>query len=294
MSLSNFPIEKVSPVICLGDICTEERGNKEILRESAWVVGSAYNKAVHSGDFHYHPEHGQLALSKSLHLIMSDIGDNYLQIANRVRELNPSAQLVSVSKTKPIDDLKAAFAAGCRVFGENYVDELVDKAPLIPEAEFHLIGHLQSNKVAKLCRVPNLALIHTIDSENLAAKVNKAWPADRPPLSILIQVNTSDEPQKNGIGHSNTSLLALILFIKDKCPQLVFRGLMTVGELGEGRRDFERLIEVRNRLAGELKIDPKDIELSMGMSADYELALELGATYVRVGSSIFGARQYRT
>ena len=222
----------------------------------------------------------------------SDIGANYTRILERVKELNPEATLVSVSKTKPIEDLRAALDAGCRVFGENYVDEIVTKSPLLPEAKFHMIGHLQSNKVAKLCRCPNLAMIQTIDSVSLADKVNKAWPEDRPPLDVLIQVNTSDEEQKSGVLHSDAKLMELVKHIIEHCPKLKFHGVMTIGEIGESSRDFDRLIETRDRIAGELKVDKKTLKLSMGMSADYEIALEKGADYVRVGSSIFGARNY--
>ena len=222
----------------------------------------------------------------------SEIGANYTRILARVKELNPEATLVSVSKTKPIEDLQEAFNAGCRVFGENYVDEIVTKSPLLPEAKFHMIGHLQSNKVAKLCRCPNLAMIQSIDSISLAVKVNKAWPEDRQPLDILIQVNTSDEEQKSGVLHSDAKLLELVRHIRDNCPRLRFDGLMTIGEIGEGSRDFDCLVATRDRIADAISVDKKSLKLSMGMSADYELALEKGADYVRVGSSIFGARNY--
>ena len=219
---------------------------------------------------------------------MSDIGQNFADIHSRVQALNPSAVLVAVSKTKPIGDLRAAFESGCTVFGENYVDEVIAKSPLLPDAKFHFIGHLQSNKVAKLCRCPNLAMVQTI-----ASKVNRTWPTDRPPLPVLVQVNTSDEPQKFGVLHANPSLLGLVHFIVEQCPRLTFAGVMTIGECGESRRDFETLITVRQTVADDLAVPPNSLELSMGMSADYELALQMCATVVRVGSSIFGPRNYR-
>lgn len=221
---------------------------------------------------------------------MSTIGERYLEIAARVKELKSDATLVSVSKTKPIEDLKEAFDAGCRVFGENYVDEIVEKSPLLPEAQFHMIGHLQSNKVAKVCRCPNLTMIHTIDSISLADKVNRAWAEDRQPLKVLIQVNTSDEQQKSGVLHSDAALMELVEHIEKNCPRLEFHGVMTIGEIGEAERDFDTLIAVRDKLAASLN---RPLKLSMGMSADYELALEKGADYVRVGSSIFGMRNYK-
>jgi pyridoxal phosphate enzyme (YggS family) len=223
---------------------------------------------------------------------LETIRERYQAILQSVKAINQEAILISVSKTKPIEDLREAHDAGCRDFGENYVDEIITKAPQLPEARFYMIGHLQQNKVNKLCAIPNLAMIQTIDSARLASKVNNAWPTDRPPLDVLIQVNTSDEPQKHGINHSSREVIDLVRFLKSDCPRLRFQGLMTIGELGGGEKDFSCLIAVRDRIVREVEIDPKEIRLSMGMSGDYELALRMGATYVRVGTSIFGARNY--
>ncbi|KAH0796064.1 pyridoxal phosphate homeostasis protein-like [Histomonas meleagridis] len=220
---------------------------------------------------------------------MGSIGENYQKIAANVKRLNPNTTLVSVSKLKPIEDLREAFEAGCRVFGENYVDELVEKAPQLPDAKFHLIGHLQTNKVAKVCRIPNLGMIETIDSIKLATKVNNSYGSGRGQLSIMVQVNTSQEPQKHGI-QRGSELFELIRYITSNCPNLKFEGLMTIGETGESERDFNTLIDIRKECSQELQIPLESIKLSMGMSADYELACTMGADYVRVGSSIFGAR----
>ena len=224
-------------------------------------------------------------------MTQSGVAENYLNIFNRVKELNPNATLVAVSKTKPIELLQEAFNSGCRTFGENYVDEIVTKGPLLPDAKFHMIGHLQANKVNKVCKIPNLAMIETIDSDHLADKVNNSWKFDEP-LPVMIQVNTSDEPQKNGVqvGENLTNLAQHII---NNCPKLKFTGLMTIGEIGESQRDFQTLIDAKNALAAQLNVDPSSLKLSMGMSADYELALQMGSDYVRVGSSIFGAREYK-
>ena len=221
--------------------------------------------------------------------LMETIAQKYNKISSRVLELNPNTTLVSVSKLKPIEDLKEAYEAGCRVFGENYVDELVEKAPQLPEAKFHLIGHLQSNKVSKVCHIDNLAMIETVDSIKLADKINNSWGNQRAPLPIMVQVNTSGEPQKFGIQRGE-SLINLIDHINKNCKNLLFKGLMTIGEIGESKRDFETLIDIRKECSEALKCDINTIELSMGMSSDYELACTMGASYVRVGSSIFGAR----
>ena len=108
----------------------------------------------------------------------------------------------------------------------------------------------------------------------------------------MIQVNTSDEPQKNGV-QIGDQLKELAQHIINNCPKLKFTGLMTIGEIGQSQRDFETLKDARDKLAAELNVDPKTLKLSMGMSADYELALQMGSNYVRVGSSIFGAREYK-
>lgn len=221
---------------------------------------------------------------------MNDIAANYLDIAKRVAELRPEAVLVSVSKTKPIEDLRAAYEAGCRVFGENYVDEIVAKSGQLPDAEFHMIGHLQSNKVAKVCKCANLAMIHTIDTAELATKVNNALCDERPPLGVLVQVNTSDESQKCGVMHADARLMDLVRHIRENCPKLLFKGIMTIGEIGESERDFACLAKTSENIAEALGIPNEQVKLSMGMSADYEMALQKGSDYVRVGSSIFGAR----
>ncbi|EAY03409.1 hypothetical protein TVAG_043550 [Trichomonas vaginalis G3] len=220
----------------------------------------------------------------------SHVAENYKHINEIVKNLSSTAHLVCVSKTKPIEDLKQVFEAGGRIFGENYVDEIITKGPQLPDAQFHMIGHLQSNKVAKLCKVENLVMIQSIDSKELATKVDKQY-VNRKPLEVLIQINTSAEPQKSGIANG-AEASELAKFIVENCHNLKFRGVMTIGETGEASRDFACLVEERRRIAGELGMKPEDLELSMGMSADYELALKMGATFVRVGSSIFGPRIY--
>ena len=222
----------------------------------------------------------------------SHVAENYKHILSIVESHSKTARLVCVSKTKPVEDLKQVFEAGGRIFGENYVDEIIEKAPQLPEAQFHMIGHLQSNKVSKLCRIPNLAMIQSIDSEDLAGKVGKHWPADRAPLQVLIQINTSQEPQKSGIANGEPAI-KLAKFIVENCKHLAFRGVMTIGETGEAKRDFQILLDERKHIAEALGMKEEELECSMGMSADYELALDMGATLVRVGSSIFGPRIYK-
>ncbi|GJQ75493.1 hypothetical protein Trydic_g17580 [Trypoxylus dichotomus] len=215
-------------------------------------------------------------------------------------------QLVAVSKTKPIEMIIEAYEAGQRHFGENYVNELVDKAnhkdilERCKDIKWHFIGNLQMNKVNKLLSLTNLYMIETIDEEKLAAKVNTNWPKYGHPdtrLNIMIQVNTSGEDVKNGTSPEN--VIELARFIQEKCPNLHLHGLMTIGRFGydysQGPNpDFILLTQCRNKVCNELNIGIDELQLSMGMSDDFEHAIELGSTNVRVGSSIFGYREKKS
>jgi len=221
----------------------------------------------------------------------SDVAKNYIEVLEEVKSINPNAQLVCVSKTKPISDLIEVFQVGGTVFGENYVHEILEKAPLLPEAKFHMIGPVQGNKIPKLAALPNLEMVQTIDNSGHALRLSSKRPQDLPRIKVLIQVNTSEEPSKNGLSDIN-EIVELIKYIRSDCPMLEFRGLMTIGEIGEPERDFTKLIEVRNIAAASVGDDPLSYDLSMGMSADYTIALKNGASIVRVGSKIFGPRIY--
>lgn len=188
--------------------------------------------------------------------------------------------LVAVSKTHGPEAIREAYAAGQRIFGENYVQELVGKANALadlPDLQWHFIGHLQRNKVRDVLRVG--ALIETLDSVRLAREIDKR--AER--ASVFVQVNVAGEAQKSGCAPEE--LDGLIAEVRG-LSHLELRGLMTVPPLGEGpevsRRYFAQLRELAaaHGLSG----------LSMGMSADLEVAIEEGATLVRVGTAVFGAR----
>ena len=206
-----------------------------------------------------------------------------------------SVTLVAVSKTKPAEDIKALYDAGYRHFGENYFQELLDKAPALPnDIQWHFIGHLQSSKSARLVReVPNLAVVETVDSIKLATKLNNACDlAQRPSLDVYIQVDTSGEDTKSGIVASE--LNGLITTIMAECPRLRIRGLMTIGAPGD-MTCFDRLAQCA--VSAQVLFGPDasgnaypKLQLSMGMSADFEAAITRGSSSVRVGSTIFGAR----
>lgn len=205
-------------------------------------------------------------------------------------------RLVAVSKTKPPELLKEAYDAGQRVFGENYVQELVQKVPELPsDIQWHFIGVLQSNKVKTLVEgVPNLACVETVGSEKLASKLDAAAEAYRggAPLPVYVQVNTSGEDSKSGVEPGE--VVDLATHVVDHCKHLKLAGLMTIGMPDYTTRpeNLKCLAECRTRVSQALQIPEDALELSMGMSGDFEQAVEMGSTNVRVGSTIFGARDY--
>jgi pyridoxal phosphate enzyme (YggS family) len=224
--------------------------------------------------------------------------DNISSISQRLKVVSP--RLVAISKTKPPELIKSAYEYGLRHFGENYVQELVEKAshPLLKDLDikWHFVGHLQRNKVnALIGNVPNLWLIETIDSTRLATAVNNSWSkvgTDKP-LKVFVQVNSSGEDSKHGCLPGN--VLDLARHIIHSCSSLEFLGLMTIGHLSHDystgpNPDFELMNTLKCELTEQLQIP--SVELSMGMSADYERAIEAGSTNVRIGSTIFGARTY--
>ncbi|XP_048186217.1 pyridoxal phosphate homeostasis protein [Perognathus longimembris pacificus] len=225
-------------------------------------------------------------------------------VARRPQNL-PAIQprLVAVSKTKPADMVIEAYNHGQRTFGENYVQELLEKAsnPNIlsscPEIKWHFIGHLQKQNVNKLMAVPNLFMLETVDSVKLADKVNSSWQKKSSPerLKVMVQINTSGEESKHGLRPSE--MITVVEHIHAKCPSLEFVGLMTIGSFGHDlsqgpNPDFQVLLSLREELCKKLKVPAEQVELSMGMSGDFQHAIEVGSTNVRVGSIIFGERDY--
>ena len=186
-----------------------------------------------------------------------------------------SVKLVAVSKLQSVEKLRDAFAAGQRAFGENYAQELRDKSAELPGVEWHFIGALQTNKARIV--VGRAALIHTCDRLALAQEISKRAAAEQ---GVLLEVNVGREPQKAGVLPEDAA--ALLDQIR-ALPNLRCDGLMCIPPAqGDPRPHFRALRE----LAARLQLP----ELSMGMSADYETAIEEGATFVRVGTAIFGAR----
>ncbi|KAK9241423.1 hypothetical protein V1525DRAFT_335175 [Lipomyces kononenkoae] len=209
-------------------------------------------------------------------------------------------RLVAVSKVKPASDIQILYEhAGHRHFGENYVQELVDKAGQLPQdIQWHFIGSLQSNKCATLAAIPNLFAVETVDAVKKARKLNDARNEDWQKLNVFIQVNTSGEHSKSGLAPGQDTV-DVARYIVNECGRLNLLGLMTIGSIarsnaaadGEQNEDFTTLVKTKYLVESELGMN--GLELSMGMSQDFEDAIKQGSTNVRVGSEIFGARPPR-
>jgi PLP dependent protein len=231
------------------------------------------------------------------------------------RSSKTPVRLVAVSKLKPATDILALHSPPTSHvhFGENYVQELLEKCRLLPtEIRWHFIGGLQSNKCQALARdVHGLWAVESVDSLKKARLLDKgrgerqedngteAQGGTGPePLRVFVQVNTSGEESKSGVEPNSKELFELTKFIRDECPNLRLQGLMTIGAIARSKattaetenEDFICLRETRDKVAGALGIEPQELELSMGMSEDFEGAIAMGSDEVRVGSTIFGLR----
>lgn len=207
--------------------------------------------------------------------------------AGRKRE---EVRLVCVSKTKPVSLLREAYEAGGRLFGENRVQELMDKEPQLPgDIEWHMIGHLQRNKVKYL--IGRASMIHSVDSEPLAETISRLAVQAGIVMPVLIEVNAAGEKTKFGIPPENAEPLIRELAV---LPGIRVNGLMTIAPLTENPESNRRYFRLLRELSIDIKrksIDNIEInELSMGMTGDYEVAIEEGATLIRVGTGIFGER----
>jgi PLP dependent protein len=228
-----------------------------------------------------------------------DIRHNLDQIHNRINAAcvragrNPdSVRLIAVSKTKPAAMIEEAAAAGQRLFGESYVQEMVTKVGEVrATVEWHFIGALQTNKVKYLRG--QVALIHSLDRLSLAEEIDRQWGKIGDPADVLVQVNLGDELTKAGAGEED---LADLVRRAAALSHLRIRGLMALppyfDDPEEVRPYFRRLRELAGMIENLALSGVAMTELSMGMSHDFEVAIEEGATLVRVGTAIFGERQY--
>ena len=218
-----------------------------------------------------------------------DVRSRIARAAQEVGRDPGAIRLLAVSKEQPVAAIRAAYALGQRAFGENYVQEAAAKADALSDLtdiEWHLIGPLQSNKARVAAR--RFAWVQTIDRVKIAERLSEARGADLPPLEVCVQVNISGESSKSGVAPDET--LALLQVVA-ALPRLALRGLMGIAEpspdAARQRGQFRRLRELfEAACAAGLALDT----LSMGMSADLEPAIAEGATLVRIGTALFGAR----
>lgn len=201
--------------------------------------------------------------------------------------------LIAVSKTKPVEMLKEAYEYGCRDFGENKVQELLDKYEVMPkDIRWHMIGHLQRNKVKYI--VDKVYLIHSVDSLRLAEEISKEAEKKNVCVNILVEVNVANETSKFG---TTCEEVKQLVYDIAKLPNIRIKGLMTIAPFvenaEENRTYFQKLKKISVDIM-EKNNDNIDMGiLSMGMTGDYPVAVSEGATYVRVGTGIFGERQYK-
>jgi len=236
--------------------------------------------------------------------INSEEIDQFKEIDNEIKTIvndavakanrNDFVKTIAVSKTKPIEMLHNAYNAGIKVFGENYVQELVDKSEYflnlnINDVEWHFIGHLQTNKVKYI--VPFVDFIHSVDSLKLAEEINKRAEQNNKTQKILLQVNTSGEESKSGCEPEDALGLAREIL---KLMNIELQGLMTIGTFTDDefqqRKEFTMLRNLLNDINTNLNLNLN--ELSMGMTNDYPVAIDEGATMVRIGTAYFGERNY--
>ena len=227
------------------------------------------------------------------------IHDNLEQVQKKIKEACDRAgrdagevTLISVSKTKPLSMLREAYEAGARDFGENKVQELMDKLPEMPgDVRWHMIGHLQRNKVKYI--VGKVYLIHSVDSLRLAEEISREAIRQNTSVNILLEVNVAGEESK--FGAAPEELTDLVISVS-KLPGIRICGLMTIAPFVENAEDNRQYFRKLKQLSVDINrknIDNVNMDvLSMGMTGDYSVAVEEGATYVRVGTGIFGERNY--
>lgn len=193
-------------------------------------------------------------------------------------------RLVAVSKKQPLASVLATYAAGQRVFGENYVQELEARVvSMPPDVDWHFVGHLQTNKARKVAELAGM--VHTVDSERLAIALDRASTLRASPLPVLLQVNIDREGTKSGVLPEGAET---VLASMQRLTHLSIQGLMAIPNPEAGARPFAALRLLAGSLRKRLGLPLP--ELSMGMSADFEQAVSEGATLVRIGTEIFGAR----
>ena len=227
-------------------------------------------------------------LSDNLH----EVQENIRKACERSGRNPEDVTLIAVSKTKPVSDIEQIYAAGIREFGENKVQEMNDKQKVFPgDINWHMIGHLQRNKVKYI--VDNVAMIHSVDSVRLAEEISKEAVKKKVAVDILVEVNVAKEESKFGLYTEDVRQFVEQI---SKLPGINIKGLMTSAPFVDNPEDNRQYFKKLKDLS--VDINAKNIDnvhmdfLSMGMTNDYVVAVEEGATHVRVGTAIFGHRDY--
>ncbi|MDR6966039.1 pyridoxal phosphate enzyme (YggS family) [Flavobacterium arsenatis] len=214
------------------------------------------------------------------------IKNNLLEIKSTLPE---NVTLVAVSKTKPVSDLMEAYEAGQRIFGENKIQEMAEKFEQMPkDIEWHMIGHVQTNKVKFMA--PFVSLIHGVDSLKLLEEINKQALKYNRIIDCLLQIHIAEEETKFGLNEEELNEI-LKQVEQDKLKNIQIKGLMGMATFTENQDQIKKEFLHLKSIFDKLKTNtPQLTTLSMGMSGDYQLAIECGSTMVRIGSSIFGTR----
>ncbi|MDO1509642.1 MULTISPECIES: YggS family pyridoxal phosphate-dependent enzyme [unclassified Neisseria] len=230
---------------------------------------------------------------------MTSLQHNYQAVLSEIARTEAAAhrkpggtKLVAVSKTFPASDIREVYAAGCRDFGENYIQEWYEKTRELadlPDIVWHVIGDIQSNKTKYVAERAHW--VHTVGRLKTAQRLSTQRPSEMPPLQVCIEVNIAAEPNKHGVAPEEAVALAVEVA---KLANIQVRGLMCVAKAGSSAEELRRQFGRMRQLLTDLNNAgiAADV-LSIGMSADMEIAVECGATHVRVGSAIFGRRDYR-
>ena len=230
---------------------------------------------------------------------MEDIRGNLEKVRQQIRQSaegcgrsQDDVLLVAVSKTRTPEEINIAIEAGVTDIGENKVQEIMDKYDDIKPVRWPMIGHLQTNKVKYI--IDKVSMIHSVDSYKLAAEINKRAAACGITMDILLQVNSAQEESKFGISTEETE--GLIMQILDSCENIRIRGLMCIAPYADDPEDIKKYFDsVKEQYDQFSTIDHPNLDfryLSMGMSHDFPVAIEAGSNLVRVGSAIFGERDY--
>ncbi|SFB73814.1 YggS family pyridoxal phosphate-dependent enzyme [Kaistella jeonii] len=218
---------------------------------------------------------------------LSEITDNYKNILSK---LPSHVELVAVSKTHPVEMIQQIYDQGQKVFGENKVQELVEKQLLLPkDIQWHLIGHLQTNKVKYIA--PFINTIQSVDSEKLLEEIDKQAEKYKRKIKVLLQVKIAEEKTKFGLEiHEAKEIFQE--YLNGKFPNIEIKGLMGMATFTDDKNQVKKEFTLLKQIFDKMSLQRKLETLSMGMSDDFPVAIECGANSVRVGSAIFGHRNY--